>query len=181
MQITAIAYLAAFFMLIMLFWMVKDYFMAKKQEFYQSEMPCLDMLRQELDCMENVIMRHTELARQAQKSFDGAIAEELRDIYAQTANALAAINYDRNVFVDKGITWPGQRCYDIYRRLAACDPPLGFCAAALPQETAAQTGDVAALACITGTDDTQCAELESLATKFSKNKLKVFKRLEIYK
>lgn len=181
LAISMIAYMAAFFMLILLAWMVRDFFLPKKQEFYESEMPCIDMLRRELSCMENVIKKHHELVLKAQEGFEDDIIEELRLVYAEAAGELSQINYDHNVFVDKGITWPGQRCYDIYKRLTACEVPLGFRVSNLADKAAVQPQNATAAICIDCVDDVKCKELECLATKFCKNKLKVLKRLEIYK
>lgn len=173
MNITGIAYLAAVVMAFLLLWMLRDFLLAKKQEFYASEMPCLDLLRREISCMETTINKHAELLGQARGGQPAVECLAVRAVYTQAAEELGEISYDRNVFVDKGITRPGQVCYDIFVALRDQEVPFGFCL--LPEKAGENDSLPVAL------NEKQYAELCALQKKFGRARHKLFKRLEIYK
>lgn len=184
MPILGFAYLAAFVLLFLLLWMARDVLLPKKQEFEQNEWASLDLLRQELNGMEAAINRHLELVEGARQNFTNTECEMAREIYIKTTAELKQLNYDRNIFVDKGITRPGQCCYDIYLKLSRADVPLGFSGMPLSDEFQKKMGLVIA------TDakgiammpvDEQSVELRVLANKFAKAKARLLKRLDIYK
>lgn len=172
MQIMAIAYLAAVFMFILLLWMIRDLFLPKKQEFYEAEKECLALLKHELEYMENAIRQHVELAEKANGNADGTELEKVREIYSDLKAALVEIKYDKNVFIDKGITWPGQRCYDVYLYLSQ-NHALGFDAGLVMQSQDQDNVKSAGVATY--------EKLTIMAQKFYNNKAKVLKRLQIYK
>lgn len=182
--VAGIAYLAAFIFLLLLLWILRDMLLPKIQEFEKNEWDSLNLLRHEIEHMEAAIKRHLELADSARQNFTNTEGKMVREVYAQTTMRLQQLGYDRNIFVDKAITRPGQRCYDIYLRLSRADIPLGFLEAPLPLEFKEAEGrdiavDTDEIAVVPSAE--QCAELHLLTTKFAMAKNRLFNRLDVYK
>lgn len=184
-SITALAYLAAVMVLILFVWMLRDVFGAKEQVFKKDERDSLDLLRREISHMEYAVTQHLALLEKARQSFSNTEYAAVCAVYAQVAADLKQIAYDRSVFVDKGITRPGQCCYNIYKRLSQAEVPLGFVKAPPSPELQAKLTtddmtDVAGMLVMMPSDE-QNAELRVLVNKFVTAKARLFKRLEIYK
>lgn len=181
--ITGMAFLAALLMIVLLIWMLKDLVGAKEQIFKQDEWGSLDLLRREIYFMESAIAEHLEIVEKARQGFTNTECEAVRKVYVQVAADLAQITYDRSVFVDKGITRPGQCCYNIYKRLSADEVPLGFAETSIAPQIWEKIGTPEQNALegpLMMPVDEKVLELRGLKDKFCNARKRLFKRLEIY-